>query len=90
LSSIFKEIEVVFQLFFSLLDQHFLLNELFPTLNHAIKKVTLCCHINEKQAEDELCQAQEKLGLARNCGHLPVIQNVMLFSICLKIEVVFH
>ena len=54
----------------------------------------------EEQAGAELCEAQEKLGLARNCGRLPLNlnfrlssileKNMRLSSILKKIEVVFH
>ena len=46
------------------------------------KRVTwILTKLEQKQAGVELCQAQEKLGLARNCGHLLLIK---------KIEAVFH
>jgi hypothetical protein len=44
----------------------------------------------EHQAGAEQWQAQEKLGLAKNCGNFPLIKKLTLSSICLKLEVVFH
>ena len=42
-----------------------------------------------EQAGAEQCQAQEKIGLARNCGNFPLIKKLKLSSICLNLEVVF-
>ena len=38
-------------------------------------------NIKQKQAGAELCQAQDKLVLARKCGRFPLIKTI---------EVVFH
>ena len=43
----------------------------------------------QRQAGAELCQAQEKLGLARNCGCFPLNITIDVVSICLEIEVAF-
>ena len=52
-----------------------------------------------QQAGAEMCQAQEKLGPARNCGGLPfkmtlryssIIKKLKSSYVCLKIEVIFH
>ena len=46
--------------------------------------------VNWKQAGAELCQAQEKLELARNCGRLPLTLELRSSLIYLEIGVVFH
>ena len=44
----------------------------------------------KKQAGAELCQAQEKLELARNCGRLPLTLVLRSSLIYIEIGVVFH
>ena len=62
-------------------------------LENLLKQIQIIVLIvfNKKveQAGAEQCQAQEKLGLARNCGQFPLIKKLRLSSICLKLEIVF-
>ena len=46
--------------------------------------------LNWKQAGSELCPAQEKLGLANILRSSFIFQKLVLSSVYLKIEFVFH